>query len=463
MRMIAEESRKWWILIAMGGVGGLIMLDETVVAVALPTMRHDLGMSDVASHWVINAYMLVFSGMAAAGGKIGDIFGFRKLVLVGLGAFGLASLAAGFAGDGAFLITMRALQGVGAAAIFPATIAMVSIAFPKEERGMAIGILAAIGTTFLAIGPMVGGFLTEIVSWHWVFWINAPVVALTAVIVLAAWVAPAREDARAAFDYGGFVSLVAGLGMLIIATMQGAVWGWTQGVILALLVGGIVCLALFVVIERQQAAPLIEVDLFRIAAFSAYSLVFVIGQFSKIAIVVFGALYLQDAIHMRPLSAGLALLVAVAPFPIMSAPVGQLADKFGARRPVLGGLALATLAIFLMGLVMAWDSYLLLLPGLVLWGIGMSCCYAPGMRAMTNAVPTEKQGQASGIGVTARLLGGTVGMAISSTLFVTTRSFQVVFLVCGALMAAVLVLGWLAMPREEGDLTAQPSPPPAAG
>lgn len=449
MLRINEESRKWWILIAMGAVAGLIMLDETVVGVALPTVRRDLGMSEVASHWVIGAYMLVFTGTAAAGGKMGDVIGFKSLVLVGGAVFGLTSLAAGFAEGGAFLIAARAVQGVGAAVIFPATIAMVTIVFPKQQRGMAIGILAAIGTMFLAVGPLVGGFLTEIISWRWIFWINVPLVALIVLIVLAVWVDPPRHGKRPAFDYGGLVTLVAGLGMLIFAIMQGATWGWTQGLILAFLAGGIAVLALFVFIERRRDAPLIEVDLFRIAAFSAYNLVFFAGQFSKIAIVVFGALYLQDDLGMSPLVAGLALLVSVAAFPILSAPVGRLADKHGARSPVLGGLAVATLALFWIALAATWDSYALLAPGLLIWGGGMSFCYAPALRAMANSVPQEKQGQTSGIGVTSRLLGGTIGVAVCSTLFVMTGSFQVVLLAAGGIMLAALVFGWFAIERQD--------------
>jgi len=448
MLRIKDESRKWWILIAMGAVAGLIMLDETVVGVALPTVRRDLGLSEVTSHWVISAYMLVFTGAAAAGGKMGDIIGFKSLILVGGAVFGLASLAAGLAEGGAFLIAARAVQGIGAAVIFPATIAMITIVFPKDQRGMAIGILAAIGTMFLAVGPLVGGFLTEIVSWRWIFWINVPLVALIVLIVLVVWVDPPRHGKRPTFDYGGLVMLVAGLGMLIFAIMQGATWGWTQGRILAPLVGGLAVLALFVFIERRRDAPLIEVDLFRIAAFSAYNFVLFAGQFSKIAIVVFGALYLQDDLRMSPLVAGLALLVAVAAFPVLSAPVGRLADKYGARSPVLGGLALATLALFWVALAAAWDNYALLAPGLLIWGGGMSFCYAPALRAMANSVPQEKQGQTSGIGVTSRLLGGTVGVAVCSTLFVMTGSFQVVVLATGGILFAALVFGWFAIERQ---------------
>lgn len=307
----------------MGAGAGLIMLDETVVGVALPTLRDDLGMSKVAAHWVVSAYMLVFAGIAAASGRIGDIVGFKTLIIAGAAIFGLVSLAAGFAQDGTFLIAARAVEGIGAAVIFPATFAMLMLVFPKEQRGMAIGVLAAIGTMFLAVGPLVGGFLTEIVSWRWIFWVNVPIVAMIVLIVLLAWVDPPRKPEAESFDTWGLVTLVAGLTLLVFAIMQGAAWGWTEDISLTCLVGGIVLLGLFIIIERGRIAPLIAVDLFASPSFSACIFVIFVGQFSKITIVVFGALYLQDNLGMSPLTAGLALLVSVAAFLFLSAPVGR--------------------------------------------------------------------------------------------------------------------------------------------
>ncbi len=162
-------------------------------------------------------------------------------------------------------------------------------------------------------------------------------------------------------------------------------------------------------------------------------------------IIVFGSLYLQDKLGMSPLIAGFALLAGVAGFPVVSAPAGRLADRIGARRPVLGGMALATLAMGWIGLAAGWDNYVLLLPGLIFWGIGLPFCYAPATRAMANTVPAEKQGQIGGIAVTARLLGGTIGVALCSTLLVMTGDFQVVFLATGAVMLAVFLFGWFAI------------------
>jgi MFS family permease len=298
---------------------------------------------------------------------------------------------------------------------------------------------------------VVGGFLTEVVSWRWIFWVNGPIVAAIVVIVVVAWVDVPRPGDRPRFDFAGLATLVAGLAMVVFAIMQGAVWGWTQAVIVALLAGGVVLLAIFTFVEARRDEPLIDVDLFQIASFSACTLVLFVGQFSKIALIVFAALYLQDDIGMSPLDAGLALLVAVAAFPFLSPMVGRMADRFGARRPVLGGLALATLGMFWIGVALAWDSYALLLPGLIMWGLGMPFCYAPTMRTMANAVPQDKQGQIGGIVITARLVGGTFGMAIGSTLLVATGSFTSVFLATAAFMLAVVVIGYFAIETQDGE------------
>lgn len=444
-----DDFRKWALLIALGIGGGLILLDETVVGVALPSLQHDLSMSKTAAHWVVSSYMLVFAATATAAGKLGDIIGFRKLMSLGLILFGLTSLLAGSAENGTLLILARSLQGIGAAIIMPATVAMIMIAFEEERRGMALGILTAIGTCFLALGPLVGGFLTEILSWRWIFWINIPISLFILSIILWIWREPANTAQKATFDTGGFLTLVLALGLLIFAIMQGPSWGWSTAGILACLIIGTLLLLLFWILELGRASPLIDVRLFHFAPFSASVFVLFTGQFCKITIVVFGALFLQEKLAMSPFTAGLALLAAVAGFPVLSPLVGRLADTYAPRVLVLSGMTLATLAMFWIGVTLGGDRYLLILPGLILWGIGMPFCYAPTLRNIANTVPEDKQGEVGGIGVTARLLGGVFGMAVGSSLLLMTGGYQPVFLVTALLMLGAVLSVVLAFERQE--------------
>ena len=449
MLKITDDNRKWWILTALGAAGGLIMFDETVIGVALPTIRHDLGMTELAAHWTISIYMLVFASLAAAAGKIGDLIGFRVLFTAGIAIFGAASFLCGWAQNGDVLLVARAIQGVGAAIIFPASIAMLVLVFPKEQRGVAIGILAATGTVFLAAGPLIGGTLTEILSWRWVFWINAPIAIIIVTIVSLSWSLPKKAAEGSIFDIKGFILMTLGLSLFVFAIMQGASWGWTQIYILSALIGGVISLVIFYILERRSEQPLIDVRLFHSASFSSANLILFAGQFSKLSLVVFGALFLQDKLGLSPFQSGLALLVCVAAFPVLSIPVGRLADLFGARSLVLGGLAFATLGMFWVAIATAADSYVSLLPGLIIWGLGMPFCYAPTLRAMANSVPAEKQGEVSGIGVTSRLLGGTLGVALSSTVLVASGGFQGVFYLAAWVMLGALVFGGLVFDKGE--------------
>lgn len=443
------HGHKYLILAAMGTVLGLVLLDETVVGVALHVMRSDLAMSELASHWVVNAYFLVFAALVAAGGKLGDMLSLRMVFIVGIVVFGLASLAAGFSQDGAWLIAMRAVQGIGAAAIFPASMAMVAHVFPESERGFALGIYGAIGTIFLALGPLVGGFFTDTLSWRWIFWINPPIVVAIAAIVAIDWVDAPRDAARAGFDLVGLCTMVGGLFMLVFGLMQGPEWGWSHPAVWSTLAAGAILLAAFVTLELRARAPLIQVDLFRKGTVTASNLMVFTGQYSKTAVIVFGALYLQTELHMNALAAGIALLAAVGPAPFAAYFAGTLADRYGSRRPALVGAALLAVSMLWVGVAVHWNSYWLLLPALIVCGISQPFVFAPPLRSMMNAVPLEMQGQAGGIVQTAQILGGTMGMAVGSTLLLVTDYYGSVFLATGALAAAVLVLGWLALERVE--------------
>jgi EmrB/QacA subfamily drug resistance transporter len=445
---IDGNHRQWWILGATGGVLGLILLDETVVGVALPTIRDDLGMSQVESHWVVNAYLLVFTGLAAAGGRLGDLIGHRSPFLAAVALFGLSSLACGFAGDGYVLIAARAIQGIGAAVIFPISLAIVSIAFPPERRGFALGVFGAVGTVFLALGPLVGGILIHALSWRWIFWVNPPLTVLVGAVIAAAWTDPPRKESAKSFDTSGLVLLAGGLAMFIFALMQGPEWGWSDPTIPALLAAGIVLLATFVFVERRRQAPLIDIRLFRHGTFTASNFIIFTAFFTQMVIVVFGAMYLQDELGMQPLIAGLALLAVVGLAPFVSTPVGNYVDRLGPRPVGLAGLAAVAVAMLWIGIASVWDSYVALLPALLVMGAGLPALFTAPRRAAFNAVPIEHQGETGGILMTSQLLGGTMAIAVCGTLLATARDFQPGFLTGAGVAFAVLAIAWRAFDRQ---------------
>lgn len=446
--MITEANRKWWLLGAMGMILGVILLDETVVGVALPMIQADLRLDVVDAHWVVNIYVLLLACVAAAAGRIGDIVGHRLLMAAGLLTFGAASLACGFSDSGFWLILLRGIQGVGAAIIFPVSLAMVTMSFPMEQRGAALGIYGAIGTVFLALGPAVGGLLTEYVSWRWIFWVNPPIVIAVALVVLTLWRDPPRSDGAERLDKTGFVLLVAGLSALIFAIMEGPDRGWNSPAILPLLIAGLVLLVAFYIVERRKAIPLIDVALFSNKTFTACNLAIFSAQYTKMAMFVFGAAYLENIVGMSPLMAGLALLPTVAPQIITAPLAGKAADRFGARWPTLLGLLAMGAGLLVIGIAMTHESYILIFPGLLAWGLSQAFLFVPPQHAVMGAVPPRKQGQAGGIAMSAQLIGGTVGMAVCSTLFTTTHDYRVVFLAAALFTGFVLVTGFLAIERE---------------
>jgi len=450
MALINDQNRKWIILTAASLAFGLIMLDETVVAVALPTIQHDLSMSVVLSHWVINSYLLVIAGFIAVGGKLGDITGYKTLFIAGVLVFGVFSLVAGFAQTTTWLLVARGCQGLGAAVIFPASMALLALTFPAEQRGIAMGIYGSIGSTCSALGPLIGGYLSDEISWRWIFWINLPLIILLVLGFLAAWREPSLDAPRPRIDIFGLVSLVIGISSLVLAIMQGAEWGWGSSVIVGLFISAVLFLAFFTIVELKVRQPLIEIDLFKNKTFLSSNLVIFTGQFTKIAVIVFGALYLQEVLRMDPLKAGVALLPAMVPIPLTAALAGVATDRYGPRYPVLAGLLLAAIALVFMGLTVGTDRYLYLVPTLLAWGISVAWMFAPALVAVMNSVPAEKQGQASGIVLTAQIFGATIGLSVLSAILREVHTFRIVFITTAVFTFFVLVISWLYLDRKHG-------------
>ncbi|WP_419912002.1 MFS transporter [Hoeflea sp.] len=445
-----DRNRQWWLLGALSGVLGLTVLGETIVGVALLTIRNDLGMTQLASHWVVNAYLLTFTCFVALGGRLGDKLGHGRVFQAGSALFALASLAAGLAPSGGFLIAATAVQGIGAATIFPASMAMVTASFSKEKHGTAFGLQTTVGGVFMSSGPLIGGLFSQVFSWRWIFLINLPIVLAIAFVVLATW-RPSDQEikrARERFDVTGFLTLFVGLVALVVFLMQGSDWGWTSPAVLGMLVFGIVLMVVFVAVELRRPDPLIELDLLSIRTFTGGTISFFVFQFNKIVIFVFLAMFFQEKLGRSPVAAGLAVMVAILPTLVTSLITGRMTDRLGARVPLIFGYAINGLAVVLIGLLSVFDNYWLMLPPLIVWGATLPPSSIPARQALMGAVPRDKHGQASGINLTIQMLGGTIGMALCGSILAATGSYQLVFLITGCLILATIAVIWSMVERD---------------
>lgn len=445
-------AARWWILLATSLVLGLVVLDETVVGVALPTIAQALALSQTGSHWIVNAYLLSFTCAVALGGRLGDMFGRGRLFLAGVALVGIGSLAAGFAPTGEVLLAARAVEGLGAALVFPAGFAITTSLFAPEERGLAFGLQTTVAAIFMASGPLVGGFFAETVSWRWIFWVNLPAVALISGTVMMAWLpqlddraAPPAAGARPPFDVAGLVALVVGLTGFTLALMEGGDWGWNTATTLLPLLGGLAILGLFVAIELRKAAPLIDLELLRIPAFTGGVLVFFMFQFDKIVVFIFLPLHLQKAMGFSPIESGLPLLVSILPTLATSLLAGKLADRLGPRRLILFGLSVNGAALLVLALAVARNDYPTIVGALIAWGSVLPFLAVVSRRTLMGAVPPALQGQASGVNLTVQMTGGTIGLALASAVLAATASFPAIFLLTGGLVLALLPVAFLTM------------------
>lgn len=450
MLKITESNRPWWVLVAASAVLGLVVLDESVVGVALPTMRADLQMSQVESHWVVNAYLLTFTCFLAVGGKFGDLLGRRVVFPAGAGIFIVGSLMAGLAPSGGWLIAARAVQGLGAAITFPASMAIVTHTFPPERRGMAFAVQTTLAGCFMASGPLVGGVFTEALSWRFIFLINLPIVLLT---VGALWLTfvekPVARDAKLLerLDYGGLATLVGGLTAITIALMQASEWGWGSPAVVGLLAGGLAAMAAFVAIELQRKNPLIALDLLRIPTFTGGNLVFAAFQFEKTIVFIFVALYLQHVLGRSPIESGLIVSVAIVPTLLTSRIAGRIRDARGARGPLTVALLVTAACVMAIGVGTLLRSEIAIAAVMIVWGAVMPGIAVTARPALMGAVAPGKQGEASGVNLSIQMLGGIVAIAICGTLLVISGAYWLVFVITGLVTLAAAGAAWLLVER----------------
>ena len=415
--LITDDNRKWWTLGAMCFALFMVMLDNTVVNVALPSIQRDLNADIGDLEWVVNGYTLTFAVLIATGGRLGDIFGRRRMFLTGVIIFALTSATAGLAMDSTMLIASRAVQGIGAALMMPATLSIVTHAFPAHERGKAIGTWAGVSALALSIGPVVGGALTEYVSWRAIFFINLPV-AVAAVTATLFAVRESRDDSvDRTVDYPGIVALTAGLGAIVLALIEGNAWGWGSAEIIALFAGGAAALAIFVAVELRSRAPMVDFALFRSRQSIGANLVAFIITFAMMGSFFFMALYLQDILGYGALEAGIRFLPTTLVIAVVAPVAGRLSDRFGPVWPMSVGLAVLSIAMYLFSTIDIHTTYSGLILPFVLMGIGIALVMSPMSTAAMNAVNVQKAGVASGVLQMSRMVGGTVGVAATGAIF----------------------------------------------
>jgi EmrB/QacA subfamily drug resistance transporter len=417
LRAITERNRRWWTLGAMSFALFMIMLDNTVVNVALPSIQRSLNTSLSGLEWTINIYTLTFAVLLVTGGRLGDIFGRRRAFLIGVVAFALSSATAGFAPNAASLIASRGVQGIGAALMMPATLSIITNAFPPHERGKAIGTWAGVSALALAIGPVVGGLLTEHVSWRAIFFLNVPV-AIAAVIVTLAAAKESRDTTVArTVDYAGIASITIGIGALVLALVEGNSWGWSSPPVIALFLMSALGLAAFAIVETHGKNPMIEFQFFRSRTYLATNGVAFVVSFAMLAMFFFMALYMQNILDYSPLEAGVRFLPATVVIMIGAPIAGRLTDRIGAKYPIAGGLTLVATALYLQSRITIDSGYAEIFPTFILMGLGMGFVMSPMSTAAMNSVAEAKAGAASGILSMSRMVGGTFGVAAVGALF----------------------------------------------
>ena len=390
LRAITEQNRKWWTLGSMSFALFMIMLDNTVVNVALPSIQSDLGASLSALEWTINAYTLVFAVLLVTGGRLGDIFGRRRAFLFGVIVFALSSATAGFAQNDLSLVVSRAVQGIGAAFMMPATLSIITNAFPAHERGKAIGTWAGVSALALALGPVVGGFLTEAVSWRAIFFLNLPVAALAVFVTLVATKESRDPNVPKTVDYAGVATLTIGIGALVLALVEGNGWGWGSPRILALLATSVVGLASFAIVERRTRFPMVEFSFLRSRAFVGTNGIAFVVSFAMLAVFFFMALYMQNILGYSPLEAGIRFLPTTVVIIVAAPLAGRLTDRIGARTPIAIGLSLVAVALYMQSRITIDTTYSDLFLPFVLMGLGIGLTMSPMSTAAMNAVDVDQ-------------------------------------------------------------------------
>jgi EmrB/QacA subfamily drug resistance transporter len=420
------EGRTRWLALYVLCLGSLmIVLDVTIVNVALPSIRGDLGFSETSLAWVVNAYVLTFGGFLLLGGRLGDLYGPRRLFLAGIALFTLSSLACGLSTSQGTLIAARAVQGIGGAVASAVALSLMMRLFTEPaERAKAMGIFGFVASGGGSIGVLLGGILTDTINWHWIFLVNLPIGVLVYVLSLRLLPAGGGTAASGRLDVGGAVTVTASLILAVYAIVNGNQNGWTSARTLGVLAAAVALLGVFFAIESRVSAPLVPLALLKLRNLATANVVGVLWSGAMFAWFFLSALYLQLVLGYSPLQVGLAFLPAnliMGAFSIgLSA---KLVMRFGIRPPLTVGLSFAALGLLLFVRAPVGGSFLVdVLPSMILLGVGAGMAFNPVLLAAMSDVPPEDAGLASGVVNTAFMMGGALGLAVLASIAASRSS-----------------------------------------
>jgi EmrB/QacA subfamily drug resistance transporter len=443
----------------------MIMLDNTVVNVALPSIQRDLGADLSELEWIVTGYALTFASLMLVGGKVADAYGRRLIFVIGIVVFTFASLMCGLADSSEMLIGSRVLQGAGAALMNPATLSIIAATFPPRERGTAIGIWAGTSALALAIGPLVGGLITEHIDWSWIFFVNVPVGAL-GIVASFLFIDESRDETHERLDLPGLVTSALGLFALTYGLIEANTYGWGSARILGAFVLAAVALLAFIALEKQQRAPMLPLDLFRNRTYTGANLVMLLVALAMFGVFFFVSLYMQNILGYSAVQTGAAFLPMTVLIVLVAPIAGKTSDRLGSRGLMTGGMILLAVQLLLFSQLSANASFWNLLPALLIGGVGMACTMTPSAAAATRSVPVDKAGVGAAVLNSARQVGGTMGVAIMGAIMAAElgpvptpdafmRGFERALLVAAAIaLVGAIVAYVLVRPHEEAGRAA---------
>ncbi|CAN5192405.1 MFS transporter [soil metagenome] len=421
-RLFTEENRKWWTLGAVAFGLFMIMLDNTIVNVALPTIARDLQIGISELEWVVNGYALTFAVIMLTGGKLADMLGRRRIFIAGLAIFTLSSLACGLASGPEMLIGARIAQGVGAAFMNPATLSIITATFPPRQRGMAIGIWAGTAGMALAIGPLLGGVITQKIAWSWIFFVNVPV-GILAIVVARLAIRESRDtSAEQRLDRPGLVASGIGLFALTYGLIEANTYGWTSTRILALFAVAVVALVVFVALELRQRIPMLDLSLFKNPTFAGANVTMLLVALAMFGVFFFVSLYMQNILGYSAIQTGATFLPMTILIVLIAPVAGKLTDRIGGRWLMGGGMILLGISLLIFSQLDRGSSFWDIFPGLIVGGVGMAITMTPTTSVAMGSVPVDKAGVGSAVLNSMRQVGGSLGIAILGAIVAASLS-----------------------------------------